>query len=352
MNGIYLTAGELDALHGCGPLGIAVYVHLRAWMDLRTGTVGASRPISRAMILAYVETHVPRGAGVETVKSTVKELRTALDRLSRAGLLLRKGNDDALVFRLPLAQTPSLDQNKQGRVRAGGNDPEQGRVQGAEQGRESGRVQPSIGAGFAADRDPEQGRERGAAQGREHDRGRKAIPGLHQRSESKPSTPQAASTAEPGVGPDSDVEASIAALWSAKRIEGAQVSEHTARRATAMAVILRVEQIAATAMNPTVISWAEQGIRDEQLRAAVALARQRREAEGSLQPVNVGYLNACLQSVLKPPKPKSDTWWQSVPAMEAKARELGIAGARPGEEMDAFKARIADALRRQAGAAA
>lgn len=141
-------------------------------------------------------------------------------------------------------------------------------------------------------------------------------------------------------------------MWSAKKIDAAPASEHTARRATAIAVMLRMQQVSVTAMNPTVIGWAEQGIRDEQLQAALVMARQRREAEGSLQPVNAGYLNACLQSVLKPPKPKGDAWWQSVAAMEAKARELGIAGARPGEEMDAFRARISAAVRRVEGAAA
>lgn len=345
MNGVYLTAAELDALHGCGPLGIAVYVHLRAWMDLRSGTVGVSRPISRAMILAYVETHVPRGAGMETVKPTIKELRTAIDRLSRAGLLRRKGNDDALVFRLPLAQTLSLDQIKQGRVRADSKDPEQGRKQGREQGQQENDSNTSICAGFGYIDNAEQGRVQGGVQAREPGRIKKAIPGLHQRSENKPSTSQAASTGEPVEGPSTDLAATVADLWSAKKIETAQVPEHASRRATAIAVMLRVEQISATAMNPTVIAWAEQGVKDEQLRAAVVLARQRREAEGSLQPINVGYLNACLQSILKPPKPKAEAWWQSVATMEAKARELGIPGARPGEELDSFKARIQAAVR-------
>ena len=175
----------------------------------------------------------------------------------------------------------------------------------------------------------------------------------HIRGRSKPSTPQAASTAEPGLEPEAGVAGAIAAFWSAKKVGSDQPEEQVSRRATSMAVLLRQEQIPAQALNPTLLGWAEQGIRDEQLRAAVVLARQRREAEGSQQPINVGYLNACLQSVLKPPKPKADAWWLSVGAMEAKARELGIAGARPGEEMDAFKARITDALRRQqTGAAA
>lgn len=345
MNGIYLCARELDALHGCGPLGIAVYVQLRTWMDLRSGRVGASRPISRQMILAYVETHVPRGAGMETVKPTVKELRVALDRLARAGLVVRMGNDDTLVFRLPLAQTLSHAQIKQGQVRADSDGREHGRENGAEPGRVANGADANNGAVFGVNADAEQGREHGNEQGRELGRGDSAIQGLHQRSEVKPSTPQAASTAEPGVAPQQDVQATIAAFWSAKRMEGAQPSENTARRATEIAVLLRVEQISTTAMNPTVIGWAEKGIRDEQLKAAVALARQRREDEGSLQPINVGYLNACLQSVLKPQKAKGDAWWLSVQAMEAKARELGIAGARPGEEMDAFKARITTAIR-------
>lgn len=141
-------------------------------------------------------------------------------------------------------------------------------------------------------------------------------------------------------------------MWSARTVDTAPAAEHTARRATAIAVMLRKASVSVTTMNPTVLGWAEQGVRDEQLQAALVVARQRREAEGSLQPVNAGYLNACLQSVLNPPKPKSDTWWQSVAVMEAKARELGIAGARPGEEMDSFKARISAAVRRAEGAAA
>lgn len=336
MNGIYLSMRELDALHGAGPLGISAYVWLRSWVDLRSGRVGASRPISLQMLLAYTETHVPRGMGMQTIKPTLKEIRVVLDRLQRLGLLVRAGSGDALVFRMPLAVLPSLAQIKQGTVRAG--------CDGAEQGTEQGAGNSSTHAGFEVEPGTEQGTEQG--------RGKPGIPGTHQRSESKPSTPQAASTAEPGAEPDSQVASTIAAFWSAKKVGSDQPEEQIARRATAMSVLLRTERVQATAMNPTLIGWAEQGIRDEQLRAAVALARQRREAEGSLQPVNVGYVHACLQSVLKPPKPKADGWWLSVGAMEAKARELGIAGARPGEEMDAFKSRISDALRQQAGAAA
>lgn len=340
---------EIDALHGAGPLGMSVYVWLRTWVDLRTGRVGASRPISLQMLLSYTETHVPRGAGMQTIKATIKELRVALDRLQRLGLLVRMGGGDTLVFRMPMAVLPSHAQIKQGTVRAGCDGAEPGTEQGTESGTEQGTLNASIYAGFGSIYGTEPGTEQGTEPGTEQGRGKSAIQGTHQRSELKPSTPQAASTAEPGLEPDPGVASTIAAFWSAKKIGSEQLEEQVARRATAMAVLLRMEQIQTTAMNPTLLGWAEQGIRDEQLRAAVALARQRREAEGSLQPVNVGYVHACLQSVLKPAKPKAEAWWQSVPAMEAKARELGIAGARPGEEMDAFKGRITAAMRRQQG---
>ena len=352
MNGLYLSMRELDALHGSGPLGISTYVWLRSWVDLRSGRVGASRPISLQMLLAYTETHVPRGAGMQTVKPTLKELRVVLDRLQRMGLLVRVGSGEALVFRMPLAVLPSHAQNKHGTVTAGSNGTVQGTENGTVQGTEPGTPNASIHAGFDGIQGMEQDTENGTVPGTEPGRGETPIQGTHQRSELKPSTPQAASTAEPGLEPEAGIAGAIAAFWSAKKVGSDQPEEQVSRRATAMAVLLRQEQIPAQAMNPTLIGWAEQGIRDEQLRAAVVLARQRREAEGSQQPINVGYLNACLQSVLKPPKPKADAWWLSVGAMEARARELGIAGARPGEEMDAFKARISEALRRQQPGAA
>lgn len=53
---------RLGALRGCGAPAGLVDLHLLAWMDLRTGEVGRTRLISRAMVTAYCETHVTRGA--------------------------------------------------------------------------------------------------------------------------------------------------------------------------------------------------------------------------------------------------------------------------------------------------
>lgn len=320
MNGIYLTPEELDVLSRCSGVAVKAYLRIRARMDIATGQVGVKSGLSYQALREWTEEAVEKGAGEQVVQPTLRGIRTAVDQLVRRGLL-RRAKCERLVFKCVLAAVANARPNQTRH--------EPGRAKTAEPGTEP-------------DTEPDT-----------NPAGQKQPNPAHIRGRSKPSTPQAASTAEPGLEPEAGVAGAIAAFWSAKKVGSDQPEEHLSRRATAMSVLLRQEQIPAQALNPTLLGWAEQGIRDEQLRAAVVLARQRREAEGSQQPINVGYLNACLQSVLKPPKPKADAWWLSVGAMEAKARELGIAGARPGEEMDAFKARITDALRRQqAGAAA
>ena len=110
---IAITADELEALHGVGPLAFTCYLHLRAWMDYGTGITGRSRPISLAMLRTYCETHTPRGAGVQITAPTEKEIRTALARLQRAGLLRRLAGD-RLAFSLPLAVVASARPNQTG----------------------------------------------------------------------------------------------------------------------------------------------------------------------------------------------------------------------------------------------
>lgn len=110
---IAITADELEALHGAGPLAFQCYLHLRAWMDYGTGITGRSRPISLAMLRAYCETHTPRGAGVQITAPSEKEIRTALARLQRAGLLRRLAGD-RLAFSLPLALVASARPNQTG----------------------------------------------------------------------------------------------------------------------------------------------------------------------------------------------------------------------------------------------
>lgn len=351
MNGIYLTPEELDVLSRCSGVAVKAYLRIRARMDIATGQVGVKSGLSYQALREWTEEAVEKGAGEQVVQPTLRGIRTAVDQLVRRGLL-RRAKCERLVFKCVLAAVanarPNQTRHEPGRAKTA----EPGTEPDTEPGTNPVGTEPNNGEGF----DGAEWFEPGTVPDTEPDTnpaGQKQPNPAHIRGLSKPSTPQAASTAEPGLEPEAGVAGAIAAFWSAKKVGSDQPEEQLSRRATAMSVLLRQEQIPAQALNPTLLGWAEQGIRDEQLRAAVVLARQRREAEGSQQPINVGYLNACLQSVLKPRKPKADAWWLSVGAMEAKARELGIAGARPGEEMDAFKARITDALRRQqTGAAA
>jgi hypothetical protein len=112
---VALTALELDTLHGAGPLAFQTYVLLRTWMDYQVGIVGRTRPISLAMLRTYCETHTPRGAGTQTQPPSEKAVRTALDRLTRTGLL-RRLHGERLAFSLPKALIASArpEQTRQG----------------------------------------------------------------------------------------------------------------------------------------------------------------------------------------------------------------------------------------------
>ncbi|MBS0372549.1 MAG: hypothetical protein JSS57_25515 [Proteobacteria bacterium] len=111
---IALRVLELDALHGTGPLALALYLHLRAWMDYGTGISGRSRPISLAMLASYTETHITRGAGVQVAQESEKAIRVALARLTQRGLLRRLAGE-RLVFALPLALTAPARPKRTGR---------------------------------------------------------------------------------------------------------------------------------------------------------------------------------------------------------------------------------------------
>ena len=101
---IAITEAELDAMHGLGPLAVSLYIGLRRQMDYRTGETGRSTPISLHGLAHATEIHITRGKGFEIRQPSEKEIRTALDRLARAGLLRRLAGD-RLAFRLVLALT-------------------------------------------------------------------------------------------------------------------------------------------------------------------------------------------------------------------------------------------------------
>jgi uncharacterized protein YdaU (DUF1376 family) len=92
---------------------------------------------------------------------------------------------------------------------------------------------------------------------------------------------------------------------------------------------------------PIFAAWCNAGIKTSQVDAAVKKAR-----EDASEPISniVAYANRILDQLTTPRKPKVDAWWLSNQSMSAKARELGIADARPGENPPEFKARIQQAI--------
>lgn len=77
--------------------------------------------------------------------------------------------------------------------------------------------------------------------------------------------------------------------------------------------------------------------------AAVELARQERQAVGSMQPIGLRYVAALLDRVQQQAsKASTAAWWSSESAMLAKGAELGLSP-RPGEGWGEFKARIREA---------
>lgn len=99
-----LTRYEVDSLYGVGPLAFSVYVHLRMWMDERTGVTGESRPVSYRLIEEACERHIARNRGEQIEKPGRKELRIAIEALERAEVVRKRSGDLKLVFELPLAR--------------------------------------------------------------------------------------------------------------------------------------------------------------------------------------------------------------------------------------------------------
>ena len=93
------------ALQGLPWLAQIVYLRgIRRFMDYQTGVVGVRRGISYQSIAetAYVEP-LPGRHSADTGAPSARTIRTAIDNLIKAGLLVRQGDDSRLVFLLPLA---------------------------------------------------------------------------------------------------------------------------------------------------------------------------------------------------------------------------------------------------------
>jgi uncharacterized protein YdaU (DUF1376 family) len=112
-----------------------------------------------------------------------------------------------------------------------------------------------------------------------------------------------------------------------------------------IAVELRELGIQVTSMHPTLQAWVDEGFTIEQMREAVALARQSKPFPEKI-PAN--YLDRILRDKPKPAKEKGPAWWATDKGIDAKGRELGM---RPkgGESYQEYKARIQAELTKRGG---
>ena len=314
MKGVFICAAELEALHGCPPLAGMAYLWLRSFVDLRSGIVGRTRPVSLSMLRAYTETHTPRGSGVQITQPSERGIRTALAALERAGLLRRLGDDRSLLFRLPRMETLTLASGKPDANLTGEH--------GAEPGVVDNRANALPAAGFIRRREPNP---------TENPQGVYRPNPTHIRGQSlRPSPPHTASTHEPG----------LRAREAAAAVGDAELQT--------VATLLRGAGVRVGGAEPELADLVARGVTDVDLLAAVVLARQERQAVGSAQPIGIRYVAALLDRVRQQSsKAPTQAWWSSEQAMLAKGAELGLSP-WPGEDWGAFKGRIRGALGRAA----
>jgi hypothetical protein len=98
---------------------------------------------------------------------------------------------------------------------------------------------------------------------------------------------------------------------------------------------------------PIFARWVNAGIQAAQVDAAIA--KSYAEATEPISNI-VAYADRVLATMEVPKKPKEGAWMMTIQSMSAKARELGIADARPGESEAQFKARIINAINERGAA--
>lgn len=109
-----------------------------------------------------------------------------------------------------------------------------------------------------------------------------------------------------------------------------------------LAAVLRVNDIVANAFHPLVVEWAREGTTVDQLRTSIATARQRKPKP---ERIPLAYLDPILADIRAGTMRKAPAAWRTDDnAAEVFARELGIRGAKIGEDRTAFHKRIEQAL--------
>ncbi|KVW08567.1 hypothetical protein WK91_30740 [Burkholderia cepacia] len=113
--------------------------------------------------------------------------------------------------------------------------------------------------------------------------------------------------------------------------------------------MLRSSGVGFAADDARLAGWSGRGVTADDLRAAIATGRKRRERERSEQPLNVGFLDTILGDLLaaRAATPAAGTrtggdWWRSWTGIVEHGGTLGVEQARDEPPFD-FKLRVFDA---------
>ncbi|KVN18052.1 hypothetical protein WT08_02070 [Burkholderia sp. MSMB1552] len=113
--------------------------------------------------------------------------------------------------------------------------------------------------------------------------------------------------------------------------------------------MLRSSGVGFAADDTRLVSWPGRGVTVDDLRAAIATGRKRRERERSEQPLNVGFLETILGDLLAARTAKSGTsthtvgdWWRSWTGIVEHGRRLGLEQGSDEPPFD-FKLRVFEA---------
>lgn len=149
----------------------------------------------------------------------------------------------------------------------------------------------------------------------------------------------------PGGGGTADSAATFgAAALKAIPPPGPEVDVRNANATPAglLAAVCQRNGIQANAFHPLVVEWARNGVNVEQLKAAIATARDpSRKGDGRIP---LAYLDPILHDASRP---KALPWKSDDNAAEQLCRDLGIKGAKIGEPREVWHRRIETALAEQ-----
>lgn len=394
--GIYLTNAELEVLDRAEGVLVKGYLWLRSRMDLRTRIVGRKTGISHVAVAEHCEYEIRKGAGVQVVRlgkdmRAVKEAgRRVLERLEGLGLLIKQGGA-LLCFLCPLADDAQARPNQTGHLR----DTPVSTDQDTRKSSASSGIYSDFDR-FRSEQDTPSGYDELPNGTHIKDQGVYT----HQSSSTdsigvapgdadaagvnrdRPAASQAGSLGRPGdtqedpdrdrptgshpapgrrlVGPAQQLGA-LLHPGSSEALEGLAANESTpvegaSPEADALLSVLQRRGINARNAWAELRQWAADGVTPDVLAEAVERALAARSKAGSVQPINVAYVGTILRNDRKQAARTAgrigDGLSSGTSGLDAMARQLGIALARPGETHDQYRARVSQAWsgRKQGGA--